>query len=239
MIRRLSRSSSQPHGGRGTSRVLALISGGLALFGLIVIILYSASTPGRSLRYIGVGVLTAVAAMLSGCLLGFLFGIPKVVSTGELRHQKTAPTEVVKTETPDTTVTTSTIPPGTVPSTSIEAAAGAPSQTSQPGATDTASGGNRATGSPFEPSTNLSEVSDWLTKLLLGAGLVQLTHLGKPLGKLINAVAFGLGRPPAVATPDNAAQVMAGSLLVAYFVLGFLDGYVVTTLWYGRKLAGS
>lgn len=40
-------------------------------------------------------------------------------------------------------------------------------------------------------------MSDWLTKLLLGAGLVQLTHLG----------------------------------------LGFLVGYVTTTLWYGRNVS--
>ena len=227
--------------GGGTSRLLAMISGGLGIFGLIVIILYAASTPGRSVRYVGVGVLTAVAALLTGCLLGFLFGIPKVVSSGELRHRSSAPTEVVKTETPDTTVTTSTIPPSTVPSTSIESAAAADAtgnasaQASQP-ASVRAHVGEAPASSPFEPSTNLSEVSDWLTKLLLGAGLVQLTHLGQPLGQLINAVAFGLGRSPEVGTPDNSAQVIAGSLLVSYFVLGFLDGYVVTTLWYGTKL---
>jgi hypothetical protein len=231
--------------GVGTSRVLALISGGLAIFGLIVIILYAASTPGRSIRYIGVGVLAAIAALVTGCLLGFLFGIPKVVSSGELRHRKSAPTEVTRTQTPDTTVTTSTIPPSSTPSTSVESTAdigtdalGGTPETSEPvGASDANSGDSGST-SPFAPSTNLSEVSDWLTKLLLGAGLVELTHLGGPLGKLINAVAFGLGRSAAVGVPDSAAQVMAGSLLITYFVLGFLDGYVLTTLWYGSKVRG-
>jgi hypothetical protein len=35
-------------------------------------------------------------------------------------------------------------------------------------------------------------VSDWLTKLLLGAGLVQLTRLGAPISQLIDSVAAGL-----------------------------------------------
>jgi hypothetical protein len=226
--------------GAGTSRALALISGGLAIFGLVVIVLYAASTPGRSIRYIGVGVLTAIAALVTGCLLGFLFGVPKVVSSGELRHRRDAPTEVTRTQTPDTTVTTSTIPPSSTPSTSVESTTGdgASTGTSDDSEPAGANAGNSGSTSPFEPSTNLSEVSDWLTKLLLGAGLVELTHLGGPLGKLINAVAFGLGRSAAVGVPDSAAQVMAGSLLITYFVLGFLDGYVLTTLWYGSKVRG-
>jgi hypothetical protein len=86
--------------------------------------------------------------------------------------------------------------------------------------------------SRFAPSSNLAEISDWLTKLLLGAGLVGLTRLGRPLGALVDAVARGLGS----ATPSGSSEVIAAAILATYVVLGFLDGYVVTTLWYGKHL---
>jgi hypothetical protein len=223
-----------------TSQLLSAISGALLILGLVVIILYASATPGRPIRYIGVGILTAIAALVTGCLLGFLFGIPRVVSSGELRLNKDAPTEVVQTQTSDTTVTTATIPPSSALATAVSAASEQPppeiGNGDPHGGGDAGPTGARKPPSPFEPSTNLSEVSDWLTKLLLGAGLVELTHLGKPLGRLINAVALGMGQTTAGSRPDSTAQVMGGSLLITYFVLGFLDGYVVTTLWYGSKV---
>jgi hypothetical protein len=86
------------------------------------------------------------------------------------------------------------------------------------------------------PSTNLAEISDWLTKLLLGAGLVELTRLGHPLSSLIDAVARGLQGIPAGGAVTGTPVLVAASMLVMYVVLGFLDGYVVTTLWYGKYL---
>jgi len=126
--------------------------------------------------------LTAVAAFLSGCLIGFLFGIPRVVSSGQLRHDK------------------------------------------KPQA--------------YVPSTNLAEVSDWLTKLLLGAGLVQLTHLGGPIAHLVDTVAAGLTPAGAQPFPSSAAKVMAGAILFGYAAIGLLNAYVVTTVWYQQKLTG-
>jgi hypothetical protein len=87
-------------------------------------------------------------------------------------------------------------------------------------------------GSAFTPSTNLAEVSDWLPKLLLNAGLVQLTRFGGRSGTLI-MLAAGLGDVGALP-----AQVMAGAIMVTYVIIGFLDGYVVTTRC-GRKTDGS
>jgi hypothetical protein len=124
--------------------------------------------------------LTALAAFLSGCVAGFLFGIPRVVSSGQLRHDR----------------------------------------------------GSQA----YTPSTNLAEVSDWLTKLLLGAGLVQLTRLGAPIGHLIDTVAAGLTPAAAPTVPSSAAKVMAGAILFGYAAFGLLDAYVVTTMWYRQKL---
>jgi hypothetical protein len=97
------------------------------------------------------------------------------------------------------------------------------------------SGVFRQQGGPqYAPSSNLAEVSDWLTKLLLGAGLVSLTHLGAPIAHLINHVAHGLYVLPA---SRPAAQAMAGAILFGYVAIGLLDGYVMTTLWYQNWLA--
>jgi hypothetical protein len=87
----------------------------------------------------------------------------------------------------------------------------------------------------YSPSNNLEQISDWFTKLLLGAGLVQLGHVGRWLGDFITGIAGAFvsdnaGSPPVV------AQVVAGSLVAFYAAFGFLFGYIITTLWYRRRL---
>jgi hypothetical protein len=72
--------------------------------------------------------------------------------------------------------------------------------------------------SRFAPSINLAKISDWLTKLLLGAGLVGLTRLGRPLDALVDAVARGLRS----ATPSGYPEVIAAAILATYVVFGFL-----------------
>jgi hypothetical protein len=86
------------------------------------------------------------------------------------------------------------------------------------------------------PSTNLAEISDWLTKLLLGAGLVELTRLGQPLSELIDNVARGLGGATASGGVTESAVVIAASIMITYVILGFLGGYLTTAFWYGRVL---
>jgi hypothetical protein len=164
------------------SSSLALLAVGLPGLGAVLIVFYSIAAPGPALGYLGVGLLTALAAFLIGCLAGFLFGVPKAVSTGTLRQ--------------------------------------------------TAKGSSAS--SAYSPSSNLAEVSDWLTKLLLGAGLVQLTHLGLPIGQLIDHIAAGLDPG---GKSGHAATVMAGAIIFGYAAIGLLDGYVLTTTWYQNWLA--
>jgi hypothetical protein len=88
----------------------------------------------------------------------------------------------------------------------------------------------------FEPSSNLAQISDWLTKLLLGAGLVELSRLGRPLSELIDTVARGISGTPPTGKATEAAVIIAATILIAYGVLGFLDGYVTTNVWYGKRI---
>jgi hypothetical protein len=90
-------------------------------------------------------------------------------------------------------------------------------------------------GVAWTPSTNLAEISDWLTKLLLGAGLVGLTSLGAPTAALVRNVARGMSDPGAPEA-SGASLVAAAAVLLLFTVLGFVMGYVLTTLWYSRAL---
>jgi hypothetical protein len=150
----------------------------LPLSGVAWIWVYALSTPGSHWSYVGVGTLTARAALLTGMFVGFILGVPKLVSSGQVK-----------------------VPDGT------------PS-----------------------PNTNLGEISDWITKLLLGAGLVSLSHLGGPVGRLIDSVAAGLYASTSQPGDAAAAKVLAGAILVSFTVLGVLEGYVLTSTWYPRKL---
>ncbi len=98
------------------------------------------------------------------------------------------------------------------------------------------SGEARLSNGGFSPSTNLAEISDWLTKLLLGAGLVSLSHLGGPIGGLIDNVAGGLHGATGDPAIIQAAKVTAGAIMIAFTVLGLLVGYIVTSTWYELRI---
>jgi hypothetical protein len=160
--------------------LFALLGLGVPVLTTFWIVIYAFGTRGPHWNYLGTGLIAGLAAFLSGCLAGFLFGVPRAISSGQLRQQK-------------------------------DAAAPA-----------------------YAPSSNLAEVSDWLTKLLLGAGLVQLTRLGAPIGSLIDHVGSGLYRYHG---DKAAAEVTAGALLFALAFAGILDGYIGTTMWYQKHIA--
>jgi hypothetical protein len=166
---------------------LSLIALWVPLAGTVPILFYSFTSTGPHSKYLAVGLLTAIAALVSGCLIGFLFGLPQLSKSSSAQNGR------------------------------------------------------------YSPSPNLPEVSDWLTKLLLGAGLVQLTHLGAPVGALIDHVASGLyvvhsSGVSATAVADSyegSAKVLAGALLIGYTGIGVLTGYVMTASWYLRRLNTS
>jgi hypothetical protein len=56
---------------------LVVLAIALPILGFVWILLYALSTPGSHLRYLGAAMLASLAAYLAGCLLGFLFGIPR------------------------------------------------------------------------------------------------------------------------------------------------------------------
>jgi hypothetical protein len=92
---------------------------------------------------------------------------------------------------------------------------------------------------PAPDESNLVQVSDWVTKLLLGGGLTQLQRIPPKIWELSGWVAIGID--PTVAVPGKEAslqsnQAFAAGLLIYFFILGFFGGYLVTQLQLRRRL---
>ena len=77
-------------------------------------------------------------------------------------------------------------------------------------------------------NTNLVEISDWLTKMIVGVGLYQLSTLPGKLNSLANYFATAFGTPVA-----PAALVMA---ILGYFgIFGFLLGYLWARIYLPKE----
>jgi hypothetical protein len=80
-----------------------------------------------------------------------------------------------------------------------------------------------------KPNTNLEEISDWLTKILVGAGLTQLNKIQTKLGDLSSYVAAGMG--------GNPADKSFVSVTVVFFgVCGFLAAFLWARLYMAKAL---
>jgi hypothetical protein len=80
----------------------------------------------------------------------------------------------------------------------------------------------------YRANTNLEQISDWLTKILVGVGLTQIPAIRGHLEAVTAFAAQGLGAQPH-------SQVYATALLSFSCVVGFLFGYLWTRLF----LAGA
>jgi hypothetical protein len=71
-------------------------------------------------------------------------------------------------------------------------------------------------------NNNLLEISDWLTKIIVGAGLVGLTDLVRWIGQVGSRVGAGAG------LANETAAMFGGAILVFFFTWGFLFVYIQT-----------
>jgi hypothetical protein len=88
-------------------------------------------------------------------------------------------------------------------------------------AADSPPGGTLAEGD-YQPNTNLEEISDWLTKMLVGVGLVELSRVPDLLDSVASywEPCFGPACP----------RAYASGLIVYFSAIGFLLGYLWTRL---------
>jgi len=80
------------------------------------------------------------------------------------------------------------------------------------------------------PNSNIEVLSDWLTKIIVGVGLLQFYSLGKFLDK----VSGDLGR--SVGSSDVArASSFSKALIVYFFVAGVIQGYLLTRMFLAER----
>ncbi|GAA2138916.1 hypothetical protein GCM10009760_20560 [Kitasatospora kazusensis] len=173
----------------GLAPVVQVGLGAVLGAGVLGLVLYATAGPDP-VGVLGGGLLVAGTFTVLGGALGFLFGIPRLLTSGAAAHP------------------------------------------ADQQATSTAS---------YAPNTNLEQVSDWLTKILLGAGLTQLGSLPHRLRQLGDALApltggAGGSAGGAGSGPSGAASFAAG-LAVYFTVVGFLSGWLITRLLLARALS--
>jgi len=152
-----------------------------------------------ALSTIGVGILITGSAALAGGLLGLLFGIPKSISD-----------------------------PAAVPS---PASLPPPRQSASPaadeGAESSAASASRLSGSSrsspsnrsrYAVNSNLEQVSDWLTKIIVGVGLTQIPGIRDYFSSLAAYLAPAF---PAPAVQTSQAEVAAAILMIYGIIGGF------------------
>lgn len=146
-----------------TSRPLMWLLG----IGLLVVIGYGVAQVA-SVSTTAVGLLASLASLISGVLVGFLFGIPR-------RIEGTA-------------------------------------------------AGERG----YSVNTNLEQVSDWLTKAIVGVGLVELGSLATGFGALSRTLGAALG---------GGAVGVAAAIVIFFVPVGFLGGYLWARTFFTAVLA--
>lgn len=82
--------------------------------------------------------------------------------------------------------------------------------------------GTRAEG--YRPNTNLEQVSDWLTKIIIGVGLTQFPRIIDLFSMI------GTQAGPALADRSS-GQVVAVSVTILYLLIGFFSGFLIAYLW--------
>ena len=80
----------------------------------------------------------------------------------------------------------------------------------------------------FTPNTNLEQISDWLTKIIVGATLVQLQPLCHGFVDLCLWMAKQINQP--------VAAIFCGGMIIFFFFTGFLWGYLWCSIRIFREM---
>jgi len=76
----------------------------------------------------------------------------------------------------------------------------------------------------YRANTNLEQISDWLTKILVGVGLVQLGKAGSALGSLGDRLGPGLGA-------QASSPTVGITIMVTFSIIGFLLSFLWTRIY--------
>jgi hypothetical protein len=82
--------------------------------------------------------------------------------------------------------------------------------------------------SDYLPNTNLEQVSDWLTKIIIGATLVQLDDIARAIGRLSSSIGAEIGQA--------GGATAASTAMIFSFVGGFMWAYLWTSVRLSKEL---
>lgn len=149
----------------------SLLTAGLIVIGFVIVFSQNIGVKSSA-------ALWSLACLVSGAVIGFLFGIPRVLQ------------EARKPEEPLVN--------------------------------------KRAEIKPLsyrmQVNTNLEQVSDWLTKIIVGVGLIELKNIPDYMNRAANFIGNGLDGGPTT-------NVFAGAMIIYFALLGFLSSYLLTRLY--------
>lgn len=80
------------------------------------------------------------------------------------------------------------------------------------------------------PNSNIEIVSDWLTKIIVGVGLLQFHSLGRFLDRVSADLGNALGGGNAAR-----ASAFARALIIYFFVAGVIQGYLLTRMYLSER----
>jgi uncharacterized protein YneF (UPF0154 family) len=81
----------------------------------------------------------------------------------------------------------------------------------------------------LQVNTNLEQISDWLCKIIVGIGLIELRNVPDRIDALATALSRDLG--------PGFSHAYAGGLIVYFLVIGFLGGFILTRLFLMREFS--
>ena len=74
------------------------------------------------------------------------------------------------------------------------------------------------------PNTNLEQISDWLTKIIVGVTLTQIPQIGNFFVNIGSAWGTAFGESPS-------GEIIAISITIHYLIMGFFQGFLLSSLW--------
>jgi hypothetical protein len=159
------RSRIDPEAQKYITRYLAFSQVVFVGFPLVMLGIYCAELPAGGLMAFGAAAMVAAACFLSGGLIGFIFGIPRALSSDTVIRSREQENRLIT-------------------------------------------------------NTNLEQVSDWLTKIIVGVTLVQLGNVARGFGELTKSVSSIFG------SSSTQNRTVAGAIILYSAVFGFFACYI-------------
>ena len=83
---------------------------------------------------------------------------------------------------------------------------------------------------------NLVQISDWLTKIIVGVGLTQINALPGKLYKIGDMISPCFNIPSSQPNNHDLEITIAISILLYFLILGFITSYLWTRIYFGNIL---